>query len=46
MWGKLYGDMIIKGTYDYSYVVSKRPDLKAQIDDYLVDQNREDLIVE
>lgn len=46
MWGKLYGDLIIKGTYEYSYVISKRPDLKPQIDAYLLSLNRGDLITE
>lgn len=45
MWGKLYGDLIIAGRYEYSYVVSKRPDLKAEIDTDLISQGREDLIV-
>jgi|GEM_PF-1648812 len=44
MWGKLYGDLIIKGTYEYDFVISKRPDLKADIDKYLTDQGKEDLI--
>lgn len=38
MWGKLYGDLIITGRYEYSFVVSKRPDLKAEIDAYLSEQ--------
>lgn len=45
MWGKLYGDLIIAGRYDYTHVVTRRPDLKEQIDAYLTDQSREDLIV-
>lgn len=44
MWGKLYGDLIITGRYEYAYVVSKRPDLKTEIDAYLTDQGREDII--
>ena len=44
MWGKLYGDLIIKGTYQYEFVVTRRPDLKADIDAYLISQGREDLI--
>lgn len=46
MWGKLYGDLIINGTYQYSYVVGKRPDLKVQIDKCLTDQSRAALIIE
>ncbi len=37
---------IIEGAYAYSYVVAKRPDLKAGIDAYLTEQGRADLIVE
>lgn len=44
MWGKLYGDLIIKGAYQYDFVVTRRPDLKADIDAYLTEQGREDLI--
>lgn len=44
MWGKLYGDLIIVGRYEYSYVVSKRPDLKKEIDEYLNLQGDEYLI--
>ncbi len=46
MWGKLYGDLIISGYYEYSYVISRRPDLKGEIDEYLTSQGRDDLIVE
>ena len=35
---------IIDGVYTYDYVISKRPDLKAGIDQYLTDQGRADLI--
>ncbi|WP_240843647.1 hypothetical protein [Acidaminobacter sp. JC074] len=45
MWGKLYGDFIISGRYGYSLVVEKRPDLKNEIDDYLLSEGRTDLIV-
>lgn len=38
MWGKLYGDLIIAGRYEYSFVVGKRPDLKPEIDAYLAAQ--------
>lgn len=44
MWGKLYGDYIIVGRYEYTFVVSRRPDLKTEIDTYLTEQGREDLI--
>lgn len=46
MWGKLYGELIIKGTYEYSFVVSRRSKDKPDIDAYLEEQNRADLIVE
>jgi len=46
MWGKLYGELIIAGRYEYSFVVSRRPDLKVDIDTYLIEQGREDLIGE
>lgn len=35
---------IIEGAYTYEYVISKRPDLKEQIDNALRDFGREDLI--
>lgn len=37
---------IIDGAYTYEYVISKRPDLKAGIDAYLIEKGREDLITE
>jgi hypothetical protein len=37
---------IIDGAYTYDYVISKRPDLKAGIDAYLVSKGREDLIAQ
>lgn len=37
---------IISGALEYTYVVSKRPDLKEGIDEYLIAHGREDLIVE
>lgn len=46
MWGKLYGELIKNGTYEYTYVVSRRPKDKEDIDAYLIKQNRSDLIVE
>ncbi len=36
---------IIDGAQDYSYVISKRPDLKEGIDRYLRGRDREDLIL-
>lgn len=36
---------IIDGLQDYSYVISKRPDLKQGIDKYLKDKDRRDLII-
>lgn len=39
------GNQIIKGDLDYTYVVTKRPDLKVQIDAYLTEKGRSDLIV-
>lgn len=35
---------ILDGAYTYDYVISKRPDLKPGIDQYLTDQGRTDLI--
>ena len=35
---------IIEGVYTYEYVVSKRPDLKGGIDEYLTSQGKENLI--
>lgn len=45
MWGKLYGSFIILGRYKYSYVISKRADLKSDIDEYLTSTGNESLIV-
>jgi len=45
MWGKLYGDFIISRRYTYSYVIKKRPDLKNDIDIYLIEEGKADLIV-
>lgn len=45
MWGKLYGNFIVKGVYEYSYVISKRPDLKSDIDEYLTSAGNESMIV-
>jgi len=35
---------IIDGAYTYTFVISKRPDLKAGIDAYLTEKGRMDLI--
>lgn len=35
---------IMEGALDYIYVVTKRPDLKEQVDDVLIQNSREDLI--
>jgi len=45
MWGKFFGNLIIKGTYNYEVVIAKRPDLKSDIDKYLTKVQRADLIV-
>lgn len=37
-------DRIIRGVYTYDYVISKRPDLKEDIDAYLIEQGYQDLI--
>jgi hypothetical protein len=37
---------IIDEAYTYDYVISKRPDLKAGIDAYLISKGREDLIAQ
>lgn len=37
---------IINGVYTYSYVISKRPDLKVGIDTYLTEKGRTDLITQ
>lgn len=39
------GQRIIDGALNYSYVISKRVDLKEGIDAYLTSKGREDLIV-
>ena len=40
------GQRIIDGVYTYAYVISKRPDLKAGIDAYLIANGYGHLIVE
>lgn len=42
--GAYLASRIIQGAYTYDYVISRRSDLKADIDAYLVSQGREDLI--
>lgn len=43
--GDYIAQRIIDEAYTYQFVVSKRSDLKATIDNYLIEKNREDLIV-
>lgn len=38
------GNEIIRGNLDYTYVVTKRTDLKTQIDEYLLAQRYGNLI--
>ena len=38
------GQRIIDGAYTYTYVVSKRSDLKTGIDAYLMEKSRTDLM--
>ncbi|UVI32099.1 hypothetical protein [Paenibacillus spongiae] len=38
------GMRIMEEALDYEYVVTRRPDLKAGIDDYLMSKGRDDLI--
>ena len=37
---------IIDGLYSYDYVIDKRPDMKAEIDEYLAKQNRNKLNIQ
>jgi hypothetical protein len=46
MMAEYMGQRIIDGAYTYAYVISKRPDLKAGIDAYLISQGRQDLITQ
>lgn len=46
MMGAYMGQRIIDEAYTYDYVISKRPDLKPGIDEYLTEKGREDLITE
>ncbi len=43
---KYLSDKIIAGELEYSFVISKRPDLKAGIDAYLVANGYENMIVD
>lgn len=36
---------VIDGVYTYTFVITKRPDLKQGIDAYLTEKARQDLIV-
>lgn len=36
---------IIDGAYTYEFVISKRPDLKTDIDTYLTEKGKENLII-
>jgi hypothetical protein len=38
------GQRIIDEVYTYTYVVTKRPDLKTGINEYLTEKGRQDLI--
>lgn len=40
------GQRIIDEAYTYDYVISKRPDLKGGIDNFLTSNGREDLITQ
>ena len=42
--GRYMAERIIKGVYTYEYVIEKRPDLKEDIDNYLIETGHEDLI--
>lgn len=44
MWGRLFGELIINGKYEYGYVIEKRPDLKTDIDLHLTNTGNENLI--
>jgi hypothetical protein len=44
--GAYLASRIIDGAYTYTYVISKRPDLKTDIDAYLVQEGRQDLIAQ
>ena len=40
------GQRILDEAYTYEYVLSKRPDLKEGIDEYLISKDRADIITE
>lgn len=42
--GAYLGQRIIDGVYSYDFVISKRSDLKTDIDSYLTEKSRTDLI--
>jgi hypothetical protein len=44
--GAYLGQRIIDGAYTYDFVISKRPDLKNDIDAYLIEKGRQDLITQ
>ncbi|WP_200886099.1 hypothetical protein [Heyndrickxia ginsengihumi] len=44
--GDYMGQRIIDGAYTYDFVISKRPDLKDGIDNYLTAQGHTDLIAQ
>jgi hypothetical protein len=44
--GAYLASRIMAGAYTYDYVISKRSDLKADIDAYLVQEGRQDLITQ
>jgi hypothetical protein len=39
------GNRIISGRTTYTEIVTSRPDLKSELDRYLIEQGRSDLIV-
>ena len=43
--GAYLGQRIIDEVYTYEYVISKRPDLQTEIDQYLIDNGEGKLIV-
>lgn len=43
--GAYLGQRIIDGVYSYEFVISKRTNLKTDIDAYLTEKGRTDLIV-
>ena len=43
--GEYLAQRIIDGAFTYTFVLSKKPNLKTEIDAYLTLQNMEDLII-